>query len=119
MNIFYTGISSPYDEVPRMPQFFSENMDQELHFGVSGVVQLTSGKRAEKILLIYILYKYIKNSEIEDIILIDNKNRLHFKVKFNDITIEFLYDLNLPDIFKINTYYFISLVRIISYYFCI
>ena len=43
---------------------------------------------------IYILYKYIKNSEIEDVILIDNKNRLHFKVKFNDITIEFLYDLN-------------------------
>ena len=55
---------------------------------------------------IYILYKYIKNSEIENVILIDNKNRLHFKVKFmeypyfrqkvveNDITIEFLYDLN-------------------------
>ena len=43
---------------------------------------------------IYILYKYIKNSEIEDVILIDNKNRLHFKVKFNDITIEFLYDSN-------------------------
>ena len=43
---------------------------------------------------IYILYEHIKNSEIEDVILIDNKNRLHFKVKFNDITIEFLYDLN-------------------------
>ena len=43
---------------------------------------------------IYILYEHIKNSEIEDVILIDNKNKLHFKVKFNDITIEFLYDLN-------------------------
>jgi len=43
---------------------------------------------------IYILYEHIKNSEIEDVILIDNKNRLHFKVKFNDITIEFLYDSN-------------------------
>jgi hypothetical protein len=43
---------------------------------------------------IYILYKYIKNSEIEDVFIKDNKNKLHFKVKFNDITVEFLYDLN-------------------------
>ena len=43
---------------------------------------------------LYVLYKYVKHSEIEDIILIDNKSKLHFKIKFNDITIEFIYDLN-------------------------
>ena len=43
---------------------------------------------------IYYLYKHIKNSKIEDVILIDVKNKLHFKVKFNDITIEFDYDTN-------------------------
>ena len=43
---------------------------------------------------IYYLYKHIKNSEIEDIIPIDVHNKLQFKVKFNDISIEFGYDTN-------------------------
>ncbi len=43
---------------------------------------------------LYVLYKYVKYSEIEDIILIDNKSKLHFKIKFSDISIEFIYDLN-------------------------
>ena len=43
---------------------------------------------------LYFLYDNIKNSEIEDIIPIDIDNKLHFKVKFNDIDIEFLYDTN-------------------------
>ena len=43
---------------------------------------------------IYILYEHIKNQDIEDIILIDSENKLHFKIKFNDMTIEFLYDIN-------------------------
>ena len=41
---------------------------------------------------IYYLYQYIKNSEIEEIIPIDVFNKLQFKVKFNDISIEFGYD---------------------------
>ena len=41
---------------------------------------------------IYYLYPHIKNSEIEDVILIDVNNKLQFKVKFNDISIEFGYD---------------------------
>jgi hypothetical protein len=40
------------------------------------------------------LYPYIKNSKIESIIPIDIENKMHFKVKFNDITIEFVYDTN-------------------------
>ena len=56
---------------------------------------------------IYVLYEYIKNSEIEDIIVMDNKNKLHFNVKFNDIDIEFLYDLHSKDIeHNINGYNF-------------
>ncbi len=43
---------------------------------------------------IYYLYPYIKNSEIEDVIPIDVDNKLQFKVKFNDISIEFGYDTN-------------------------
>ena len=46
---------------------------------------------------LYVLYKYIKYSEIETITLIDNKNILHFKIKFNDISIEFVYDTNYED----------------------
>jgi len=41
---------------------------------------------------IYYLYPHIKNSEIEDVIPIDINNKLQFKVKFNDISIEFGYD---------------------------
>ncbi len=41
---------------------------------------------------IYYLYPYIKNLEIEDIIPIDLNNKLRFKVKFNQINIEFNYD---------------------------
>ena len=41
---------------------------------------------------IYWLYEHIKNSEIEEIIPIDVFNKLQFKVKFNDISIEFGYD---------------------------
>ena len=43
---------------------------------------------------IYVLYNYIKNSEIEDVILIDDKDKLNFSVKFDDMSIEFLYDVN-------------------------
>ena len=43
---------------------------------------------------IYYLYPHIKNSEIEDIIPIDVDNKLQFKVKFNDISVEFGYDTN-------------------------
>ena len=42
----------------------------------------------------YVLYKYIKDLDIKDIELIDNKNTLHFKVVFDNIDIEFIYDLN-------------------------
>jgi len=56
---------------------------------------------------IYTLYEYIKNSEIEDVRVIDNKNKLHFDVKFNDINIEFLYDLNSDEVeHHINGYTF-------------
>jgi hypothetical protein len=56
---------------------------------------------------IYTLYEYIKNSEIEDVRVIDNKNKLHFDVKFNDINIEFLYDLNSDEVeHHINGYNF-------------
>jgi hypothetical protein len=40
------------------------------------------------------LYPHIKNSEIESVIPIDIENKMHFKVKFNDIIIEFVYDTN-------------------------
>ena len=43
---------------------------------------------------IYYLYPHIKNSVIEDVIPIDVGNKLQFKVKFNDISIEFGYDTN-------------------------
>jgi len=43
---------------------------------------------------IYYLYPHIKNSEIKNVIPIDINNKLQFKVKFNDITIEFGYDTN-------------------------
>ena len=43
---------------------------------------------------IYYLYPHIKNSEIESIVPIDIKNKIHYRVKFNDITIEFVYDTN-------------------------
>ena len=43
---------------------------------------------------IYHLYPHIKHSEIEDVILVDSNNKLQFKVKFNDINIEFCYDIN-------------------------
>jgi hypothetical protein len=43
---------------------------------------------------IYYLYEYIKNLEIEEILPIDVKNKLHFKVKFNNLDIEFVYDTN-------------------------
>ena len=46
---------------------------------------------------IYYLYQHIKNSEIEDVIPIDIENKLQFKVKFNDITVEFGYDTNYDD----------------------
>ena len=56
---------------------------------------------------IYTLYEYIKNSEIEDVRVIDNKNKLHFDIKFNDINIEFLYDLNSDEVeHHINGYNF-------------
>ena len=41
---------------------------------------------------IYYLYPHIKNSEIKEIIPIDVSNKLQFKVKFNDISVEFGYD---------------------------
>jgi len=43
---------------------------------------------------IYFLYEHIKNSKIDKVKMIDNNKKLHFEVKFNDINIEFLYDLN-------------------------
>lgn len=43
---------------------------------------------------IYYLYEYIKNSKVEDIISIDVDNKLQFKVKFNDVNVEFDYDTN-------------------------
>ena len=43
---------------------------------------------------IYILYEHIKNLDIQDVVLIDSKSKLHFKIKFNKMTIEFLYDIN-------------------------
>jgi len=43
---------------------------------------------------IYYLYKHIRYSEVDDVIPIDINNKLHFKVKFNDIDIEFIYDTN-------------------------
>ena len=43
---------------------------------------------------IYYLYEYIKNSKVEHVIPIDMNNKLHFKIKFNDINIEFNYDTN-------------------------
>jgi len=46
---------------------------------------------------IYYLYEHIKNSKIEYIKPIDIQNKLHFIVKFNDITIEFIYDTNYED----------------------
>jgi len=46
---------------------------------------------------IYWLYEHIKNSSIDEIIPIDIENKLQFKVKFNDIKIEFGYDTNYED----------------------
>jgi len=43
---------------------------------------------------IYYLYPHIHNSEIENIIPIDIENKMHFKVIFSDIKIEFIYDTN-------------------------
>jgi hypothetical protein len=43
---------------------------------------------------IYYLYEHIKNSEIEDIKLINSNNKLQFHVCFNDINIHFCYDTN-------------------------
>ena len=43
---------------------------------------------------IYYLYEHIYNLDIKDIILIDIENKLHFKVKFNSMDIEFIYDTN-------------------------
>ena len=43
---------------------------------------------------LYILYKYIKNSHVNDVIPIELENKLQFKVKFDDINIKFIYDLN-------------------------
>ena len=43
---------------------------------------------------IYLLHEYIKDLEIEKVILIDNDNKLHFKVKFDKMVVEFLYNLN-------------------------
>ena len=43
---------------------------------------------------IYTLYKHIKYSEVYSITPIDLKSKLHFRVNFNDISVEFLYDLN-------------------------
>jgi hypothetical protein len=47
---------------------------------------------------IYTLYKHIKYSEIEEITPIDLNNKLHFKIKFNDISVEFNYDVNSKEI---------------------
>ena len=46
---------------------------------------------------IYTIYKHIKYSQVDSITPIDLKNKLHFKINFNDINIEFLYDLNADD----------------------
>lgn len=43
---------------------------------------------------LYVLYSHIKDLKIQDITLIDNTNTLHFKIKFNNMNIEFRYDLN-------------------------
>ena len=43
---------------------------------------------------VYFLYKHIKHSEIEEIIPIELSNKLRFKVKFNDIGVNFCYDVN-------------------------
>ena len=43
---------------------------------------------------IYYLYPHIKNSIIEEIIPIELSNKLRFKVKFNDISVNFCYDVN-------------------------
>jgi len=43
---------------------------------------------------IYYLYPHIKNSMIEEIIPIELSNKLRFKVKFNDISVNFCYDVN-------------------------
>ena len=42
---------------------------------------------------IYTLYKHIKYSEVYTIAPIDLKNKLHFRINFSDISVEFLYDL--------------------------
>ena len=46
---------------------------------------------------IYYLWRDIKNSEIENIIPIDLDNKLQFKINFNDVTVEFCYDINYED----------------------
>ena len=43
---------------------------------------------------IYYLYEKIKDEKIKDITLINNKKKLHFDVKFKNMSIEFLYDSN-------------------------
>ena len=43
---------------------------------------------------IYYLYPHIKNSEIEEIIPIELSNKLRFKVKLNDISVNFCYDVS-------------------------
>ena len=43
---------------------------------------------------IYTLYKHIKYSEVYTIAPIDLKNKLHFRINFNDISVDFLYNLN-------------------------
>ena len=43
---------------------------------------------------IYYLYQHIKNSEYEGLDIYDIKDKLQFKVKFNDISVEFGYDTN-------------------------
>ena len=43
---------------------------------------------------IYYLYQHIKNSEYEGLEIYDIKDKLQFKVKFNDINVEFGYDTN-------------------------
>ena len=43
---------------------------------------------------IYYLYQHIKNSEYEGLEIYDIKDKLQFKVKFNDISVEFGYDTN-------------------------
>ena len=47
---------------------------------------------------IYTLYNHIKHSEIENVIPIDLDNKLQFKVKFNDINVEFVYDLDSDEV---------------------